>query len=74
LSEPGTKTDRHHLKSLVGRVKSTSQITLARAQVSQHLSRRLPYYLTPEEARQLIDAAETERDRLFFRLLWETGA
>lgn len=38
------------------------------------MSRRLPYYLTPEEAHQLIDAAENERDRLFLRLLWETGA
>ena len=49
-------------------------IALARAQVSRQLSRRLPYYLTPEEAHQLIDAAENERDRLFLRLLWETGA
>ena len=50
-----------------------SGIALARAQVSSHLSRRLPYYLTPEEAHQLIDAADNERDRLFLRLLWETG-
>ncbi|MCH8191482.1 MAG: tyrosine-type recombinase/integrase [Chloroflexi bacterium] len=55
------------------RPKSNSQISLARAQVSRHLSRRLPYYLTPEEAHQLIDAIEQERDRLFLRLLWETG-
>ncbi len=55
------------------RPKSNSQISLARAQVSRHLSRRLPYYLTPEEAHQLIDAVEQERDRLFLRLLWETG-
>ena len=48
-------------------------IALGRAQVSQHLSRSLPYYLTPEEAHQLIDAPYTERDRLFLRLLWETG-
>ncbi len=53
--------------------KSNSQISLARAQVSRHLSRRLPYYLTPEEAHQLIDAVEQERDRLFLRLLWEKG-
>ena len=48
-------------------------IALARAQVSRHLSRRLSYYLTPEEAHRLIDAADNERDRLFLRLLWETG-
>ena len=50
-----------------------SDITLARARVSRHLSRRLPYYLTPEEAHQIIDAAGITRDRLFFQLLWETG-
>ena len=48
-------------------------ISLARAQVSRHLSRSLPYYLTPAETHALIDAAENERDRLFLRLLWETG-
>ncbi len=48
-------------------------IALARAQVSRQLSRRLPYYLTPEEVHQLIAAAENERDRLFLRVLWETG-
>lgn len=48
-------------------------ITIARAQVSRQLSRRLPYYLTPEEVHQLIDATEDERDRLFLRVLWETG-
>ena len=55
------------------RPKPTSSIALARTQVSRHLSRRLPYYLTPEEAHQLIDATENERDRLFLRLLWESG-
>ena len=50
-----------------------SKIALARARVSQHLSRHLPYYLTPEEAHLIIDAAESARDRLFLRLLWETG-
>ena len=55
------------------RVKSPSSITLARTQVSRHLSRRLPYYLTPEEAHKLIDAADNERDGLFLRVLWETG-
>jgi len=49
------------------------KLSLARSQVSQRLSRRLPYYLTVEEAHRLMDAAENERDRLFFRLLWETG-
>ena len=52
---------------------STPQITLARAQVSRHLSRRLPYYLTPGEAHQIIDAAESDRDQLLLRMLWETG-
>ena len=56
-----------------GRPKSTSSVTLARTQLNRQLSRKLPYYLTPEEAHQLIDAAENERDRLFLRLLWETG-
>ena len=56
------------------RPKSTSQIALARAHVSRHISRRLPYYLIPDEAHQLIDAADDERDRLFLRTLWETGA
>ena len=50
-----------------------SALALARSQASRHLSRRLPYYLTPEEAHQIIEAAETERDQLFLRLLWETG-
>ena len=36
--------------------------------------RRLPYYLTPEEAHLVIDAAENERYRLFLTLLWQTGA
>ena len=56
------------------RLKATSQIALARAHVSRHISRRLPYYLIPDEAHQLIDAADDERDRLFLRTLWETGA
>jgi site-specific recombinase XerD len=30
--------------------------------------------LTPEEAHLIIDATETERDRLFLTLLWQTGA
>ena len=42
-------------------------IALAKAQVSRHLSRRLPYYLIPGEAHQLINAAENERDRLFLK-------
>jgi len=41
--------------------------------VSRQLSRRLPYYLTPEEAHELIEATGNERDRLLLRLLWETG-
>ena len=49
------------------------QIALARARVSRNLSRRLPYYLSPEEAHRIISAAENARDHLFLRLLWETG-
>ena len=41
--------------------------------MSRNLSRRLPYYLTPEEVHLLIDSVENERDQLFLRLLWETG-
>ena len=54
--------------------RSTSHLALARAHMSRHISRRLPYYLTPDEAHQLIDAADNERNRLFLRTLWETGA
>ncbi len=60
-------------KSLRSKLKATSDIALARAHVSQHLSRRLPYYLTPDEAHQIIAATDNERDRLFLRLRWETG-
>ena len=42
-----------------------SSIALAKARISRHLSRRLPYYLTPEETHQLIDATENERDRRY---------
>ena len=48
-------------------------LVLARAHISRHLSRRLPYYLTPEEAHSLISAALSERDRLLLAVLWETG-
>ena len=52
---------------------SRSHVALARAQVSRHFSRRLPYYLITEEAHLLIGAAQNERDRLFMRVLWESG-
>ena len=52
---------------------TTRHVALAHARIPRHLSRRLPYKLTPEEAHQLIDAAQNERDRLFLRMLWETG-
>ena len=52
---------------------STSRIALARGQISRYISRRLPYYLTHDEAHQIIDATDNERDSLFLRLLWETG-
>ena len=61
-------------KRTEGSLKATSQIALARAHVSRQISRRLPYYLTPDEAHQLIDATDNERDRLFLKTLWETGA
>ena len=57
----------------VARCRLTSQIAVARARVSRHLSRRLPYYLTPKEAHRIISATENARDHLFLRLLWETG-
>ena len=60
-------------RALVRTTPRRSALTLAKAQVSQHLSHRLPYYITSEEAHQLIDAADNGRDRLFLRLLWETG-
>ena len=50
-----------------------SMMVTAKGLVSKSLSRRLPYYLTPDEAHKLIDAAYNERDRLFLRTLWETG-
>ena len=50
-----------------------SSIALSKAWISRHLSHCLPYYLTPEEAHRLLDAVENNRDRLFLRLLWETG-
>ncbi len=61
-------------RSQRGSSSSTYGVVLARAQISRQLSRRLPYYLTPEEAHQIIEAAANERDHLFLRLLWETGA
>ena len=56
------------------RPRPASRTAQARARVSRNLSRRLPYYLTPQEAHSLISAAENPRDHLFLRLLWETGA
>ena len=53
--------------------RSVPAITRGRAHVRQHLSRSLPYYLTPDEVHELMDVTEAERDRLFLRMLWETG-
>ena len=67
----------HHPHLTAGRpreAKATTSLAVARSHISRRLSRHLPYYLTPEEAHQLIGAAENERDRLFLRVLWETGA
>ena len=58
----------HKTKALAKR----PPIAIARSHVSRHL-RRLPYYLTPDEVYRLIEAADTERDRLLMRVLWETG-
>ena len=52
---------------------SGTSLAKARAVVSRNLSRHPPYYLTPEEAHQIIDAPQTVRDRLLLRLLWESG-
>ena len=52
---------------------SSSRIAQSKGLVSSRLSRRLPYYLTPDEAHSLIDATDSERDRLLPRLLWEAG-
>ena len=60
-------------KALARTTPRRSALTLAKAQISQHLSRRLPYYITSDEAHQLIGAGANDRDRLFLRLLWETG-
>ena len=55
----------HNTKSLVHR---------ATGRLSGQLSHKLPYYITPDEAHKAIEATENERDRLFLRVLWETGA
>ena len=54
--------------------RADSTISRARGQLSKHLGRHLPYYLTPDEVHKLIDVAESDRDQLFLRTLWETGA
>ena len=46
---------------------------IVKSRTGRQLSRRLPYYLTPQEAHELIEAATNERDQLLLRLLWETG-
>ena len=51
----------------------SSLVHQATGRLSKHLSRPLPYYLTSDEARKLVEVTENERDRLFLRLLWETG-
>ena len=50
-----------------------TSIALARSRVSKHLSRRLPYYLTEDEARQMVDVAATERDKLLLDVLRQAG-
>ena len=75
--ERTTPNPRSAIAASVGaasKPRPTPQIALARRRVSRNLSRRLPYYLTPEEAHRISSAAENARDHLFLRLLWETGA
>ena len=52
---------------------TSSSIALARSHLSRHLSRRLPYYLTPEEAHAMMHVTENGRNHLLLKLLWETG-
>jgi integrase len=54
-------------------IMTTIRIARSRALVSRRLSQRLPYYLTPDAAHALIDAAKTERDSLLLRFIWEAG-
>ena len=51
----------------------SSSTAIVKSRIGRQLSRRLPYYLTPEEAHELIEATTNERDQLLLRLLWETG-
>ena len=68
-----TEGNRRSGHQLAWRSEPGRHIAIVRARVSRHISRRLPYYLTPEEAHQLIDAAGISRDRLLLRVLWEAG-
>ena len=47
----------------------SSLVHQATGRLSKHLSRRLPYYLTPDEVRKLIEVTENERDQLFLTTL-----
>lgn len=51
------------------RTPSTTVRALAASSVNE-----LPEYLTAEEARAMIEAAETDRDRLLLETLWQSGA
>ena len=73
MTSPKSRNPVNPCRNQRRRLRSNSALALAKSQVSKHLSRRLPYYLIPEEAHQIIDAAANNRDHLFFRLLWETG-
>ena len=53
--------------------RSVPSVAQRRAQVRQHLSRSLPYYVTPEEAHKLEDAGQNPRDCLLMRVFWQTG-
>ena len=60
-------TTSHNALARTGLTRSA--LTLAKAHLSQHLSRRLLYYITPEESPKHIGAAENDGDRPFLRLL-----
>ena len=48
--------------------KTLAPIVLGRRQISRNLSRHLPYYLTPEEAHNLIESCDNERNQLFLTI------
>lgn len=70
---PRTTDNRRPGHQIARRSGPGGHIAKARAQMSHQVSRRLPYYLTPDEVHQLINATAIIRDRLLLSVLWETG-